>query len=75
MNLSEIPVPDHMETLVSSNPKWGNLLRRPFREDRKKTVKLSEKRTLLTGDSSGLGGQSKQRVIASRIKRPDQYVR
>ena len=38
-------------------------------------MKLPEKRILVTRVSSGLGGQSKQRVIPSRIKRPDQYVR
>ena len=75
MGLSKIPVLGHGETLVSSNPKWRNSLWRPFREDRRKTVKLPEKRILVTRVSSGLGGQSKQRVIPSRIKRPDQYVR
>ena len=75
MGLSKIPVLGHVETLVSSNPKWRNSLWRPFREDRRKTVKLPEKRILVTRVSSGLGGQSKQRVIPSRIKRPDQYVR
>ena len=75
LGLSDIPVLDHLDTLVSSDQKWRNSLWRPFREDRRKTLKLPEKRILVPGVSSGLGGQSKQRVIPSRIKRPDQYVR
>ncbi len=38
-------------------------------------MNLPKKRILVPGVSSGLGGQSKERVIPSRIKRPDQYVR
>ncbi len=68
MGLSEIPVLDHVETLVSSNPKWRNSLRRPFREDRRKDGEIVRK-----AHSGDWGFERSGRVIqATRHSEPDQ---